>query len=83
MPVQAFLGDAPLAGVQIELFEKGDGDDVAISLHRTDVRGIAVLPVSAGNAYLVDTVHLRPALPESEADVVWETLWASLTFAVE
>ncbi len=83
MPVQAFLGGAPLSDVQIELFQKNAEDDVRISLHRTDAEGIAVLPVARGHSYLVDTVHLRAAPAGSEADVVWETLWASLTFAVE
>lgn len=82
LAVQAFLGDTVLSGVQIELFEKTPTDDVNITLHRTDSDGVAVLPVRPGNRYLVDTVHLREAPEDSAADVVWDTLWASLTFAV-
>ncbi|MEM7377244.1 MAG: DUF4198 domain-containing protein, partial [Pseudomonadota bacterium] len=80
--VQAFLGDAPRADVQIELFEKRADGEVVTTLHRTDHAGVALLPVQAGHSYLVDTVHLRPAPPGSKEGVVWQTLWASLTFAV-
>ena len=80
--VQAYLGDAVSADVQIELFEKNAAGEVNITLHRTDGDGVAVLPVRPGHRYLVDTVHLRPAPADTEADVVWDTLWASLTFAV-
>lgn len=82
MPVQAFLADAPRADVQIELFEKGADGEVVTTLHRTDEAGVAMLPVQAGHSYLVDTVHLRPAPAGSKDGVVWQTLWASLTFAV-
>lgn len=82
LPVQAFLGDAARADVQIELFEKRANGEIDISLHRTDDKGMAVLPVRAGSSYLVDTVHLRPAPADSKEGVVWQTLWASLTFAV-
>jgi len=84
LPVQVFYADAPRAMAQVELFEKAPDGSVEVTLHRTDAEGVAVLPVRAGHSYLVDAVLLRDPAPDlAEArDVVWETLWASLTFAV-
>ena len=69
---------------QIELFEKAPNGEVAVSLFRTDDQGMVELPVKSKHSYLVDMVVLRKpskALAQSKG-VVWETLWASLTFAV-
>lgn len=84
LPVQVWYREAPRPGAQVELFEKAADGSVAISYHETDARGVARLPVQAGHAYLVDAVVLRePGPPLLEVmDVAWETLWASLTFAV-
>lgn len=69
---------------QIELFEKSPEDEVEVTLHRTDDKGIVVLPVRPSHRYLVDTVVLREPSKElaKQKGVVWETLWASLTFSV-
>lgn len=72
------------ANGQIELFEKSPVGEVSVTLYRTDDQGIVVLPVKSAHSYLVDMVVLREpsqALAE-EKKAVWETLWASLTFAV-
>lgn len=84
IPVQAFYNGKPLVDVQIELFDKDKNGKVEVTLHRTDGSGQAVLPIASGHSYLVDTVLLRPA-PEGskKKGVVWETLWASLTYAKE
>jgi uncharacterized GH25 family protein len=84
LPVQVLYQQAPRAGAQVELFEKAPDGSVAITYHRTDENGVATLPVTPGHAYLADAVVLRepdPALAQ-ERDVVWETLWAALTFAI-
>lgn len=82
MPVMAYYDGAPLVDVQIELFDKDEQGKVNITLHRTDDAGQAILPITSGHSYLVDTVVLRKA-PQRQKDVVWETLWASLTYAKE
>lgn len=84
MRVQLFYRDDLVIDGQVELFEKAPDGTVDITLHRTDDQGIAVLPVKAGHSYLVDHVVLRVPSAEiaRESGVVWETLWASLTFAV-
>ena len=51
---------------------------------QTNAEGIAIVPVKAGYAYLLDNVLLREpseALAQ-ETGAVWETLWAALTFEV-
>lgn len=84
MQVQLWYRDAVRADTQVEMFEKSPSGDVAITLHRTDENGIATLPVKPGHSYLLDAVVLRQPNAELAAaqDVVWETLWASLTFEV-
>lgn len=86
LPVQVLYQGAPRKNAQVELFEKPSGEDAeaVITRHRTDDRGIVRLPVKPRHRYLVDAVVLReprPALAEKWG-AVWESLWASLTFAV-
>jgi len=38
--------------------------------------------VRPGYAYLADAVVLRPLVPDTDKGPVWESLWASLSFAV-
>jgi len=46
--------------------------------------GVALVPVLAGHAYMLDAVVLREpsAVLAEQTGAVWETLWANLTFAV-
>lgn len=70
---------------QIELFEKAPNGEVVVKLYRTDDNGVVELPVKSNHSYLVDMVVLRKpskALAQGRG-VVWETLWASLTFEVK
>jgi len=82
--VQVFYQDLPRMDAQVELFEKAPDGTVTVTYHRTDSNGIADLPVTPGHSYLVDAVVLREPAPDlaASSDAVWETLWASLTFAV-
>lgn len=84
MRVQLYYLDDLRPDVQVELFEKAPDGTVDITLHRTDARGIATLPVQAGYSYLADAVVLREPSPElaAEAEIEYETLWAALTFGV-
>lgn len=83
IPIQAFYNGTPMMDVQIELFDKDEKGEVEITLHRTDDEGQVILPIINGHSYLVDTVLLREAPEGSKEGVVWETLWASLTYAKE
>jgi hypothetical protein len=85
MPVRVLYRGAPRANAQIELFDKNPEGKVLITLVRTNTEGVGMLPIQRGHSYLVDAVVLR--VPEAgskaeESKAVWETLWASMTFAV-
>jgi len=82
--VQVHEGDGLRGYGQVELFDKAADGTVTITLHRTDADGIALLPVIAGHSYLIDAVLLREPAPGPaiNSGAVWESLWASLTFAI-
>ena len=81
-PIRVLYNGEPRADAQVELFAKPPEGEVEVTLHRTDAEGRVILPVSPGVAYLADAVVLRPLTPEADKGPVWESLWASLTFAV-
>ena len=81
-PIRVLYNGAPRADAQVELFARPPSGEVEVSLHRTDADGRVTLPVRPGYSYLADAVVLRPMEPQAEKDPVWESLWASLTFAV-
>lgn len=84
LPVRLLYQGAPRANEQIEIFAQPPEGEVQVSLIRTDDKGEALIPVAPGYRYMLDAVVLRaPSAELAEArDVVWETLWATLTFAV-
>lgn len=80
---QLFYGDSPRANVQVELYEKAPDGTVEVTRHHTDGDGIATLPVKPGYSYMLDSVVIREPSQQlaAQTGAVWETLWASLTFA--
>lgn len=84
LDVSLYYNDAPRSDAQIEVYERNAQDEVTVSILRTDADGLAVIPVVAGMDYLIDAVVLREVAgaTTAEAGPVWETLWASMTFAV-
>ncbi|WP_439524030.1 DUF4198 domain-containing protein [Marivita sp.] len=82
LPIRVLYNGEPRADAQVEVFAKPPAGKVEVMLYRTDADGRVTLPVQAGHAYLADAVILRPLDPEAEKDPVWESIWASLTFAV-
>ena len=81
LPVRLYHDGVPRADAQVEIFEEAGDGTVTIQLARTDAAGRADIPVRPGHRYLLDAVVLR--VPEdSTEDDAWQTLWASLTFAV-
>jgi 5-hydroxyisourate hydrolase-like protein (transthyretin family) len=78
--VQLYYQGKPQSDAQVEIFDSAPDGTVHISLIRTDAQGRAVIPVASGHSYLLDAVRLRSYDGPQEA--VWESLWASLTFAV-
>lgn len=84
MRLQLFYNNAVRANEQVEIFVKAPDGTVTQALYRTDVQGIAVVPVKPGHIYMADAVVLREPAVRVAADTgaVWETLWANLTWAV-
>ncbi|MFD2739295.1 DUF4198 domain-containing protein [Sulfitobacter aestuarii] len=84
MRVSLSYQGVPREAAQIEVYARAKTSEVTIRKYTTDAAGLAQFPVERGITYLVDAVLLRPA-PEAGAEPgapLWETLWASLTFAV-
>jgi len=82
--VRVLYQGMPRANEQIEVFEKPEDGDVSVFTLRTDDSGTATIPVKPGHEYMLDSVVLRKpneALASSR-NVLWESLWANLTFAV-
>jgi len=84
MAVRVLYRGAPRPDAQVELFAMTPDGEVDVTLHRTDAQGVAVLPVKPQMRYMVDAVVLREPSAELAAvrNVVWESLWANLSFAV-
>ena len=82
-PVQVLFEGQPVPDTQVELFARPPEGDVTATLHRTDTDGKVVLPMQSGFEYLVDSVALVPVEADDVAkDVVWHSLWASLTLKI-
>ncbi len=82
--VQLLYHGHPRPNAQIEVFERAPDGVVEITYLHTDDQGRAAIPVKPAHIYLLDAVILREpdAALATEKYAVWETLWASLTFAV-
>ena len=75
----------PQAFSMLNVFERSNSDLRVNSFFvKTDAKGIATVKVENDNAYLIDNVIIRPANDNLLKDkgVIWESLWAALTFGV-
>jgi hypothetical protein len=84
MTVALTYDGGPRQDVQIEVYEKSAEIKPTVTVYRSDDQGHLTFPVAAGMTYLVDSVVLRPApdAGQTPKSPHWESLWASLTFAV-
>lgn len=81
LPVQVFFQGAPRNDAQLEVFDKLNGETVAVTRLRTDDQGRVTVPVAPGHEYLLDAVVLLDTGNDDAAKgPVWRSLWASLTF---
>lgn len=78
--VQLFYDAEPRGDAQIDIFAKDAEGNVERTKAMTDKSGLATIPVTAGHSYLVNSVTMRAA--EQDMWAQWESLWASLTFAI-
>ena len=86
--LRVLVDGAPVEGALVNVFIKperglGPGGEVAVEKLRTDAGGRVTLPIEPGLRYLANTVDMREASPELEADTgaVWESRWGSTTFS--
>ena len=84
LPVQVLYQGTPRGGAQVEIFAKDAVGNVVVSTVKADGNGQAIVPVTRGHRYMLDSVVLRePSAERAEAhNAVWESLWANLTFSV-
>ncbi|MBJ3762723.1 DUF4198 domain-containing protein [Maribius pontilimi] len=84
LDVQVLYEGEPRGDAQVEVFAKDAEGTVEITKLMTDKSGLVTVPVEPGKSYLVDSVLLREPKPEAVESMgaVWESLWASLTFAI-
>ena len=82
--VTLLYNGAPRSDAQVEVYARNPEDVVTVTIQRTDANGHAAIVTEAGFEYMLDAVVLRPIsdAPVVEGEPVWETLWATLTFAV-
>ena len=83
LPVRLFWGAGGLADIQIDIFQRPkDGSDVVKTHVVTDETGLAFIPVTSGDTYMINAVHMiTPSKEETErTTAVWHSLWASMTF---
>lgn len=78
LTVRLLLHGAPLAGAAVTAYSARAGAAVGA---RTDSAGRAALALPRGGPWLARAVHMRAA-PREREDADWESLWASLAFAI-
>jgi uncharacterized GH25 family protein len=84
LPILLLYQGKARANTQVEVFERRGTDKlVSIFRLRTDTNGMVHVPLKPGHSYLIDAVLMREPAQDlaKEQDIVWESLWASLTFA--
>ena len=80
--VQLLYQGRPRINAQIEVFERARDETVEITTLHTNDQGYAMIPVKSQHTYMLDAVILREPdeTVAGQNNVVWETLWASMTF---
>ena len=86
--IRATYGGEPMAGALVNVFARplGKLEGEATRLRpRADAEGRVVVPLSPGTRYLANVVRMREPEPLKAEDsgAVWESLWASTTFATD
>ncbi len=81
--LRLFYQDTALEQAQVTVFSKDEQQHVIKTKYITDAQGRFDLKTQSGHEYLIDHVLIKPALPGQNKDKVkWESLWASITFAM-
>ena len=77
LPVRLLYEGKPLAGALVMALQRGRPDKLTA---RSDSKGRVILKLDRPGFWLIKAVHMIPAPADAGAD--WESLWASLTFAL-
>ena len=83
--ILALYNGNPRAFSNLNVFERSNTDSsVNTFVVKTNDKGVAVVEVKNDCTYLIDNVIIRPANEKlfKERGVIWESLWAALTFSV-
>ncbi len=86
LPVRLFWGADGIADIQIDIFRRPlDGSEVVKTHVLTDKTGLAFIPITSGDIYMLNAVHMIiPSDEDTErTGAVWHSLWASMTFKAE
>lgn len=85
LPVQLFWLDAPAPDIQIDIFFLPENGELLRTQTRTDADGRAVIPYSGPGNVMLNAVKMIEPFPEDMArtDVVWHSLWATLTYQAQ
>ena len=85
MVLQFDLQGSPWADAFVTTFARpleGEAENVKVTHYETDADGRLQITTKPGYIYLVDAVSLDAINPSTAASgAVWQTRWASLTFA--
>ena len=86
--LRATYGGEPMANALVNVFVRPIdeiSDEVEQLRPRTDAEGRVTVPLKAGTRYLANVVKMREPSAEKAAETgaVWESLWASNTFATD
>lgn len=83
--ILALYNGNPRIFSNLNVFERSNTDSsVNTFVVKTNDKGVAVVEVKNDCTYLIDNVIIRPANKKLFKDrgVIWESLWAALTFSV-
>lgn len=81
--VAVYESGMPRPGVQVTVFIRHTPNDVEKKIIMADSRGQVHLALLPGRQYLFDSVKLQSIKDaDTRKNAQWESLWASLTFAV-
>ena len=81
--VAVYESGVPRPGAQVKVFIRHAPRDIEQKIIIADEDGQIQMPLLPGRQYLFDSVKLyRLKKPDTETGAEWESLWASLTFAV-
>jgi len=77
--------EKPLPDAALHIFHRATDGTVDNIRLRTDAAGVVTVPSAKPGFYMVNAIHILPASPRMEhlLGASWQSLWASMTYAVD